>query len=142
MKNRLTCSLLAAGGLALLTLPAFANKDETADVKFRTMDADGDGKVTRAEFTAYDQQRHTKLDTNGDGAISLSELSADDALGRDASDKFKKLDTDGDGKLSAAEQKAGCDAKFTSLDTDGDGALSQSEMMAAHKDKAKKDKKY
>lgn len=138
----MTVSILAAGTLALLALPAFANnKDETVDAKYRNMDTDGDGKVSRAEFASYDQQRFAKLDANGDGVLSLSELSTDDG-DRDAADKFKKLDTDGDGKLSATEQKAGCDAKFTTIDTDGDGYISQSEMMAAHKDHAKKSKKY
>jgi Ca2+-binding EF-hand superfamily protein len=139
----MTVSLLAAGTLALLALPAFANnKDETADVKFKNMDTDGDGKISRTEFASYDQQRFSKMDANGDGVISLNELSTDGDGDRDASDKFKKLDTDGDGKLSATEQKTGCDAKFTTLDTDGDGYISQSEMMAAHKDHAKKSKKY
>jgi len=139
MKNRMTCSLIAAG-LALLTLPAIAgNKDETVDAKFNKIDADRDGKVSRAEFEAYDQQKFAKMDANADGQLSLNELSAEaDLSNRDASEKLKALDTNGDGKIDAAEHKAGCEAKFTSIDTDGDGYVSQTEMMAGHKAKKSK----
>ncbi len=151
MKNRITSSVLLASGLTLLALPsALANTKETADTKFRSMDTNGDGKVSRAEFEAFDQQKFARMDANGDGFVTAEELAAYEggqgersaSASGNAADRFKKLDADGDGKVSAAEHKVACDAMFARLDTDGDGYISQSEMMAAHEDQAQKNKKY
>lgn len=139
--------MVLAGGLALCALPhAFANNNaaprtgETSDSKFREIDANGDGRISRAEYTAYDQQKFSKMDANGDGFVSLDEMAAyDGGQGEKAvSDWFKKIDADGDGKLSATEHAAGCDMMFARMDTDGDGFISASEFSAAHQDKAKK----
>ncbi|HET7535529.1 MAG TPA: EF-hand domain-containing protein [Candidatus Didemnitutus sp.] len=141
--------IVLASGLALCALPhVFADNNngtrmgETSDPKFREVDANGDGRISRAEYTAYDQQKFSKMDANGDGFVSLDEMAAyDGGMGEKAtSDWFKKIDTDGDGKLSATEHAAGCDMMFTRMDTDGDGFVSPSEFAAAHKDKMKKGK--
>jgi hypothetical protein len=42
----------------------------------RSMDPDGDGAVTLAEFLAGHRQRLIRADTNGDGALSKAELAA------------------------------------------------------------------
>jgi uncharacterized low-complexity protein len=40
----------------------------------RMMDADKDGKVTRAEFMTAHEHMFTKMDANGDGAIAGDEM--------------------------------------------------------------------
>jgi hypothetical protein len=38
------------------------------------LDADGDGKITRAEFDAEAAQRFARMDRNGDGVVDAAEL--------------------------------------------------------------------
>ncbi|SDG75519.1 EF-hand domain-containing protein [Alloyangia pacifica] len=40
----------------------------------KQMDANGDGKVTRAEFDANSRAMFTRMDRNGDGVLSGNEL--------------------------------------------------------------------
>jgi Ca2+-binding EF-hand superfamily protein len=44
--------------------------------QFGMMDTDKDGKVTKAEFTAAEDQMFQKLDANGDGVITPDEMQA------------------------------------------------------------------
>jgi len=44
--------------------------------QFGMMDTDKDGKVTKAEFTAAEDQMFQKLDANGDGVITPDEMAA------------------------------------------------------------------
>ena len=70
-------------------------------------DTDGDGKISLAEWTAFQEKRKAKgnpaklfarIDTNKDGFIDKSELDAFLAK------RFAKLDKNGDGVLSADER--------------------------------------
>jgi Ca2+-binding EF-hand superfamily protein len=111
---------------------------------FAEMDADKDGKVTRAEIDAIRAERQKAMDPDGDGYVTLEEMKAhagEQARARAEAmvDRmFARLDTDKDGKLSAAEALSGpmaggrgVDRMFDRLDRDGDGALSQAEYDAA-----------
>lgn len=82
------------------------------------LDADGDGKLTRAEFAAP----FAMLDRDGNGVIDASEMPA----GGPGGGHLARFDTDGDGKLTRAE----FEAPFARLDRDGDGAVSPAEMAA------------
>ena len=103
-------------------------------------DADGDGRISRAEFTqamlsgggdpqAYFSQQVGRtvslvadaMDTDGDGFIELAEYQA---LFRSAPDfdpqivqaAFERLDADGDGRISREELQAGIAHLFLSGD--------------------------
>lgn len=81
-------------------------------------DANGDGKVSLAEYKA----RIAKLDQDGDGALSPSELPFRPRGGvADGTPPpfFMDADTDNDGKLSVAELVA----VFNTADEDHDGVL-------------------
>jgi len=61
----------------------FITADEVSDMPARgpgggvmAADADHDGKVSHAEFTALATARFARLDTNGDGQITPDEMSA------------------------------------------------------------------
>lgn len=133
-------TMIVAGALALAGLPsAFAGD---AGAKLKEMDADGDGRVTRAEYAAGAQMKFAKLDTNGDGVVSPEEVSAgarkktsklkfwekdDKASG---SEMVSAFDQNTDGQITRDEQQVGVETKFAALDTNKDGALTESELEA------------
>ena len=81
---------------------------------FDILDADGDGRITRAEYIAgFDI-----IDTDHDGFITREEF------GTESNAPFKLLDTDGDGHLTRAEYEAG----FDLFDNDGDGFITRAEL--------------
>ncbi|MFT4151749.1 MAG: hypothetical protein QM656_16230 [Paracoccaceae bacterium] len=115
---------------------------------FAQLDADKDGKITRAEVDAWKAAQPKVEDTNGDGKISADELAAPriaEATRRAnerAAELVKQLDTDGDGLLSAAElaqgpalgpqsEGPGFDRIFDRIDADKDGAITLPEAEAA-----------
>ena len=90
---------------ASVPLQTFVTRHEK---KLLAADANGDGRVSKAEFLATAQagkgdptRRFAKLDANGDGMLDRGEIDA--LLAR----RFKRLDTDGDGLISPAERAAG-----------------------------------
>jgi Ca2+-binding EF-hand superfamily protein len=142
-------SLLTAA-LALTVLPALRAHDHDGDSKFKMMDTDGDGRVSRAEHAAGAKQMFEQMDTNHDGYVTADEMEAfhhakmakdDDDKDRDehaqremsAAEKIKVIDTDGDGKISAAEHAAGSEKMFDKMDANHDGFLSKEEMEEGHK---------
>ncbi|WFP76355.1 acid-shock protein [Mesorhizobium sp. WSM4906] len=86
------------------TLEKFEARREKA---FMAADTDGDGKVSLAEWTAFQEKRKAKgdpakafarMDTNKDGFVDKSELDAFLAK------RFARLDKNGDGVLVADER--------------------------------------
>ncbi|QYK41153.1 MAG: EF-hand domain-containing protein [Paracoccaceae bacterium] len=106
---------------------------------FDTLDADGDGRVTRDEMNAARTARVAALDADGDGRISRDELKAaqmresEARADRMADRMMQMMDADGDGFLSAAEMmvRPAPAMLFDRIDTDGDGAISKAEADAA-----------
>ncbi|UCI07585.1 EF-hand domain-containing protein [Mesorhizobium sp. B1-1-8] len=87
-----------------LTLATFEMRREKA---FTAADTDGDGKISLAEWTAFQTKRKGKgdpeksfarMDANKDGFIDKSELDA--VLAK----RFARLDKNSDGMLSASER--------------------------------------
>ncbi len=56
---------------------------------FKTMDKDGDGKVTKAEHDVFVAERFKETDTNNDGAITEDEMKAYGEKKR--SERMKKM---------------------------------------------------
>jgi Ca2+-binding EF-hand superfamily protein len=75
---------------------------------FRRLDADEDGKVSKAEWLAVEagpdaEALFDRWDKNGDGGLTLKEFKDTPRAKTTVLNLFKTLDTDGDGTLSAAE---------------------------------------
>ena len=64
----------------------------------------------------------TSLDANGDGALTKDEMLAHNRI------RFDRLDSNGDGAISADEFSARLVAMFTRMDTDNDGILADDEL--------------
>ena len=105
------------------------------DLNFEILDADKDGKVTKAEVDAATAARSKAADTNADGKLSAEELAAmqikamTERATQRAAKMIEKLDTDGDKMLSDVEFAAGKGRAdmFEKIDADGDGAITKVE---------------
>ena len=86
--------------------------DPSIDRSFAAMDANKDGKIDRAEYGQYMQDKFDRqwaameiafneMDTNKDGVVSKSEAAGVPVI----ASAFDGLDTDRDGKLSRAEMR-------------------------------------
>ncbi|MDX1969942.1 MAG: EF-hand domain-containing protein [Planctomycetaceae bacterium] len=114
------------------------------DILVKTVDKNGDGKITKAEAGAAPW--FSQLDQNRDGVVDAAELEkARKAMGANQGDGkeggqvaavLKKLDKDGDGKLTKAE--VGDAPWFGKLDKNSDGVLDAEEVskLAAARRKA------
>ncbi len=98
--------------------------------RMKEADADGDGKVTKAELVAAQEARLSKHDTDNDGALSLDEFTP---LWVDFNKQrivrgFQFLDRDGDGKVTDAEMKRVVDRIVARADRNDDGAISKDDF--------------
>ena len=101
---------LLIGGLAALTLAAaggaFAQQTtERPQVRALRADADGDHRLSQAEFVGRRLERLTAADADRDGSVTAEErrAAARARMDRRADTRFERLDADGDGMISKAE---------------------------------------
>ncbi len=111
------------------------------------MDADGDGKVSSAEFVDGHVALFKKVDESGSGAVSLEEIGSRAKGMRgfghggpgkggpggpkmNVDKRFAELDKDSDGKVTKAEAEAGHKAKFEQIDANKDGVVDAAEIAA------------
>lgn len=135
MKTKRMC-LLAACAIGLGALPGLAD-DKPVGEKFRTMDTDGDGRISRFEHEEATTEMFSKWDTNADGKVTDLELrnpQASSASGQGSGEKvehkFDKFDQNKDGQVTKSECQMTATSKFNEMDTNRDGYLSQEEMSS------------
>jgi Ca2+-binding EF-hand superfamily protein len=104
------------------------------DSMFEQLDADGNGKVTREEATAFRDQKFTEFDQDGSGELNFNEYSAMIAsLQKDRlRSGFDRQDADKDGGLSKEELASRLDRMFSWMDKNDDGAVERTEMRGPH----------
>ena len=95
------------------------------------VDADKDGKISKAEFDTESAGLFKRLDKNADGKIASDEVPARH-WGRSGG-MLGRADTDKDGKITKAEFTAAGDKMFQRLDANGDGVISGDEMPVMHR---------
>ena len=159
MSNRKKHTLTAlAATAALLTATAiggtaFAGKDCQAKGKrmhhhdmvmlerLNEADADGDGKVTKAEIKTKQEANLAKYDTNNDGQLSLEEYKPlwIERHNRRIVRSFQFLDADGNGQVSDTEYKRVIDSIVARMDRNEDGVLSKRELKPHHRKGSKRD---
>lgn len=130
--------LLAALALALQSAP---NPDQPPDqtmmvepaaMLIASFDADGDGKITRAEMTAGLARTFAAADTDHKGSIGYIQYGgwALTWLGdRNALPSPFEVDGDHDNRITLAELQAVFDRIFARLDANHDGALTHAELL-------------
>jgi Ca2+-binding EF-hand superfamily protein len=103
------------------------------EVEFKALDADSDGKLTKAEVDAARGKPMLLLiaDANKDGAVTKEELAKSYARrgGRVSERIFAALDADKDGKISAAEWQAAGERRFARLDRNKDGDVTTDDLV-------------
>jgi EF hand len=101
---------------------------------FRDLDADGNGRITAAEWS-YDREDFRRADHNGDGILTqrefLGEVANDSDDGHASSVNARFLDLDGnrDDRVSRSEWRSDR-ATFDRLDENRDGYLTRAELAA------------
>jgi len=126
-------------------------RDKRQGERFARLDANGDGMISEAEYSAANAARDAKrterrdrrdarqlerFDTDGDGGLSTTEREAAKAV-RDArrgerpkrSERRGKprMDVNGDGRVSRDEYLATSAQLFARMDANGDGVLTKGE---------------
>lgn len=147
--------IVALGVFGLSTTVHAADDEPIRNRLLNTLDTDGDGSVSFAEFQSGGDQRLARLDDDGDGFVSLDEYlgrAANPARGRRgngnaerqpseeqiarmeqrraamierATARFHEMDNDGDTLISLDEYQ---EANFLALDEDNNGVLSAQEI--------------
>ncbi|SFT77537.1 EF-hand domain-containing protein [Sedimentitalea nanhaiensis] len=115
------------------------------EMSFQTLDADGNGEITREEMNTHHQARFSETDANGDGALSRAEMieASVKRAGARADEMIEQFDANLDGLLTQDEmpKQRRSDKMFDRVDKDGNGSISQAEFdqaqtkMKGHKNK-------
>lgn len=118
------------------------NDDRGGNVRFRGMDSNGDGVITRAEWRGNDVS-FANHDWNGDGVLAGDEVRPggrggdrdwEDTRDDRWRDRFDRLDRDDDGFLSGPEWPGDL-RLFDRIDLDDDGLLSLREIASWRRDR-------
>jgi len=125
----LACALLLVGCCATCaaqTLP------DTPDARFKALDTNHDGHVSKSEFEG--RAAFAAMDTDHNNRISAAEL--EKAIGPQqdgtlsAAQRIGSADNNGDQALSGEELRRALEKRFHWLDTNQDGTVDLSEMRA------------
>jgi Ca2+-binding EF-hand superfamily protein len=105
---------------------------EPVGMMIAAFDADGDGRVTRAEFDAGLRHSFDAIDTDRKGSLSYIGFGdwAERWLGnRNALPSPFEVDRDGDNRISFAELADRFDLFFARFDLDKDGVITRAELV-------------
>lgn len=135
MRHRsLIPTLIVSLALAAPALHGQAAAKPAPGSPFAAMDADHDGKITRAEWKGNDIG-FAMYDANGDGVLSGAEL-VPAGQPEDPAAAFARLDRDHDGRLTREEWTGPTD-DFDRLDHNHDGKVARDEFLNLDRDKSR-----
>lgn len=109
---------VAIGGFVMLSAPPSQAEPDLAAI-FKSMDRDGDGRLSAAEFSGTTGDPLPEKPRANEGRLTLSA-------------GFSEIDTNGDAGVSLAEfvafNRASITRRFLALDADSDGKLTLAEL--------------
>ena len=114
-------------GVSVMDIIALKPKADDPKQSFAIADANGDGKITRAEYRIRKLDVFDKKDVDRNKTLSMNEIPV---LKESA---FNDADSNGDGKLSAYEFIQADFAKFDLFDEDGNGVVTFDELLSFRK---------
>jgi Ca2+-binding EF-hand superfamily protein len=156
MKPRafVTAILIGLCGFALASAHPAPLEQQRAQMRFQGMDANGDGRISRAEWRGSDQSFRTH-DWNGDGILSGDEVRPGASRQRGEEDDFDQtrrpefsnwtergftiLDRDRDGRIQRAEWFYNSEG-FIRADRNRDGVLTRAEFLGSEVDADREDR--
>lgn len=113
--------------------PAQAQQRDPGQLLLRA-DLNGDGRITRAEYTQARAQLFDRLDRNKDGVVDQSDAPRGLLRRRAGGERMDQLreymDTNGDGRVTREEFVNGPTPMFDHADANGDGVIDQAELAA------------
>ena len=115
------CRVVVSGVAVLGALMVPSTTTAQDQMRFRAMDRNRDGVVTRAEWQGSDQS-FRQQDRNGDGILSGDEVRVGQGAGM--VHVFALVDLDGNGKVTTQEWRRA----FTQIDVNRDGVLTEDEL--------------
>jgi len=106
--------------------------DDRTQMRFREMDTDNDGVITRAEWRG-NAQSFREHDTNHDGVLSGDEVwpggnRRDGSRREELLARFDRADRNGDGRVARNEWTGSTEA-FKRMDGNGDGIVTRDEFL-------------
>jgi hypothetical protein len=134
------CAPLAfADDMVSFATGGYASGLRTMD-EMHNIDANGDGKVTKAEWLAYQKKVFEALDKNKDGEVDEKEFMAPSstmatfatggyARGLQTKEMMHKIDANGDGKVTLDEYLAYQTKVFDMMDKNHSGSLGPQEFL-------------
>lgn len=134
MKFLPVLACLAACFLAACATKSSSELPVALEARFRKADRDGDGKVSRKEFTDFMiADAFVLYDKDGKGYVTLEEF----VEGGGSPQLFKKIDVTGKGSFTLAEAQASKVVRdamvkpFDEADTDHSGYVTLADFLAA-----------
>ncbi len=136
MPTKRTKIIIAAAAIAVVSGLAVSakavSKHWAGGMMMRHMDANGDGKVTKAEIMPHLTKKFDRVDVNKDGKVTKAEVGehVSKRIERRVGHVFSQFDANDDGIMTKPELQSQVDKQFARLDTDKDGEVSRQEMGA------------
>ena len=124
--------LLLALGFALPGVSAEQEPAAAAEARFKFLDANSDGVLSKYEYDS--EIAFETMDTDRNASLSAAELQA--VLGPEqqgvptAADRIVVADLDANGELDDAEMRRATEMRFSWLDRNSDGNLDQGELQS------------
>lgn len=140
-------------GIALLvaamsTVPALADGSHGKGRFMAFFDTNNDGMVNMAEFNAAAAERFKRMDTDANGTVSKEEFRAYLATRKAEREqkKFARMDSNANGTVERSEylayQQARAERHFARMDKDGNSIMSKEEFASGQKRKHHKQRMF
>lgn len=125
-------AVVAAGTGVAAAKPGQGERGAMMAARLAEMDADKNGKITKAEAESVRVRMFTRLDADKNGVVTRAEMDAARAAMKGDHDGgmrgMERLDGDKDGQITKAEALAAPYPMFQRLDANGDGVIDKAEL--------------